>query len=475
MDDLRTWLAEVAELGELKKIDGADWDLEIGAVTMLSWTKPDRPALIFDHIKGYPPGYRVLTGSTSTANRVALTFHLPRVSSDRELVNLLRERFDTWIDKHKDFPPKVVRTGPVLENIQDKDKVNLLHFPVPKFHEEDGGRFIGTGDAVITRDPDTGELNVGTYRMQLFDKRTAGLFIVPGHHGRVHCEKYFSRNQPCPVVVSIGHHPLVFRVACIEVPVGVEMGMIGAIQGRPLEVIIDEITGLPFPASSEIVLAGFCHPGKMKEEGPFGEWTGYYASKPEPAPVLEVERVYYRNNPIIVGSPPGRSPNDSSYSTAVIRSALLHKFLSDSGLPDVQGTWVSEEGSTQLIVVSIKQRYAGHAKQAALLTSQSAVGTNLGRYVIVVDEDIEPSNIHEVLWATCTRSDPEKDIDIIRRTKSNPLDPVVRRPAKAFFNSVAIIDACKPFEWKSEFPREVRLSPGLIQSVKTKWSDLLNL
>ncbi|MBI4333342.1 MAG: UbiD family decarboxylase [Chloroflexi bacterium] len=461
-------------MGELKKVDGADWDLEIGAITMLSWARRDRPALLFDHIKGYPAGFRVLTGSTSTPNRVALTLHLPKVASTRELVTLLREKLNTWVDKHKEYSPKIVSRGPALENIQAGDKVNLLQFPIPKFHEEDGGRYIGTGDAVITRDPDTGEINVGTYRMQLFDEKTAGLFMVPGRHGRVHYEKYFARNQPCPVVVSIGHHPLIFRVASNEMPAGAEMGVIGAIQGSPLEVIIDELTGLPFPAHSEIVLAGWCRPGNKRLEGPFGEWTGYYASKPDPAPVFEVERVYHRNDPILLGSPPGRAPSDSSYFSAVMRSALLQKYLSDAGVPDVRAVWASEEGGTQLIITSIKQRYAGHAKQAAILTSQSSIGTNLGRYVIVVDEDIEPSNLQEVLWAVCTRSDPEKDIDILRRTRSNPLDPMLRRPAKGgLFNSVAIIDACKPFEWKDEFPQEISISPELIAKVKQKFGEIV--
>ncbi len=473
MDDLRTWLAEVAELGELKKIDGADWNLEIGAAAMLSWSNPNRPALIFDRIKGYPEGYRVLTGSTSTPSRMAATFHLPRVSTSRELVNLFEKKFHDWIGDHQKFPPKIVKTGPALENIQDGDRVNLLQFPVPQWHEEDGGRFIGTGDSVITRDPDTGELNMGTYRMQLHDQRTAGIMLVPGHHGRIHMEKYFARKQPCPMIVSVGHHPLIFRISCLELPPGAEMGTIGAIQGKPMELVIDEVTGLPFPAGSEIVMAGFLRPGNTRPEGPFGEWTGYYVSKPEPAPVLDVKRVYYRNNPIIVGSPPGRSPSDSSYFLSVMRSSLLQKFLADAGVPDVQAAWVSEEGGTQLIIVSIKQRYAGHAKQAAILTSQSPIGTNLGRYVIVVDEDIEPSNLQEVLWAMCTRSDPEKDIDILRRTRSNRLDPVLKRPIKGMFNSVAIIDACKPFEWKDDFPKEISISPELVARVQQKFGDAL--
>ncbi len=132
-------------------------------------------------------------------------------------------------------------------------------------------------------------------------------------------------------------------------------------------------------------------------------------------------------------------------------------------------------GIQQLIIISIKQRYPGHAKQAALLASQHRIGAHMGRYVIVVDEDIDPTNIQDVLWALCTRSDPEKDIDIIRRCWSHPIDPMIRKPTKAFFNSRAIIDACKPYEWMDEFPPEIRCAPELVGRVKQKWSGVLKL
>ncbi len=126
-----------------------------------------------------------------------------------------------------------------------------------------------------------------------------------------------------------------------------------------------------------------------------------------------------------------------------------------------------------LVIISLEQQYAGHAKAAALLASQSRIITGVGgRYVIVVDEDIDPTNIEEVLWALCTRADPEKDIDIIRRVKSGRLDPLLRRPAEAFFRSIAIIDACKPYEWMNEFSKSVDLDPEVVERVRAKWNDL---
>ncbi|MBI2933944.1 MAG: UbiD family decarboxylase, partial [Chloroflexi bacterium] len=228
------------------------------------------------------------------------------------------------------------------------------------------------------------------------------------------------------------------------------------------------------PADSEIVLAGFCPPGRLEDEGPFGEWVGYYVSGVQKRPVLEVERVYFRNEPIIYGAPPGRAPSDSSYQQFVLRGALLHNQLEQCGVPDIRGVWLNEAGGREFIIVSIKQRYAGHAKQTATLASQLAMGGGfMGRWIVVVDEDIDPTDTNDVLWAMCTRVDPVKDIDIVRRCWSSSVDPIIHQPSKSAFNSRAIIDACKPFEWMNEFPPEVKVSSELLRQVESKWGKLL--
>ncbi len=473
MDDLRVWLRKARDLGQIDQVDGADWDLEIGAITALNWRKQGYHGLIFDNIKGYPPGYRVLTSSTSNAPLVALTFNLPTNVQGLELLEVVRPKINEWNGNLGKFGIHYVKEGPILENVLSGDKIDLFKFPVPRWHELDGGRYIGTGDAVITQDPDNAQINLGTYRIMVHDKKTTALYISPGKHGRVHYEKYHARGQKAPVCISVGHHPLVFRTACLELPHGAEYNYIGAVTGQPVDVIKEEITGLPIPANADIVIAGFCPPNKTKIEGPFGEWTGYYASKDRPAPIFEVERIYHRNDPIIVGSPPGRAPSDSSFMRGILVSAMTHNELVAAGVPDVRGVWMGEAPQQQFIVVSIKQRYAGHAKQAAVLASQMRRGAYMGRYTVVVDEDIDPTNLQEVLWAICTRSDPEKSIDIMRRCWSTPLDPTIRKPTNAYYNSRAIIDACKPFEWKDEFPQEIKISPELAQRVSAKFKDVL--
>lgn len=473
--DLRGWLKKVEAIGELKIIDGADWNQEIGAITELNTKRKNGSALIFDNIKGYPKGFRVLASALLTPGRLGLTYGFPTDLTDNELINRFRGKPLEWENESVKFPPQFVKNGPVFENLKKGKDVNVLEFPTPKWHERDGGRFIGTGSAVITRDPDTGLVNLGTYRIQVIDKKRVTLYISPGKHGRIHYEKYHEMKKPCPVAVSVGHDPLTYVAAALEVPTGLcEYNYMGAIAGEPYKVVKGPVTGLPIPANAELVLEGWCHPDDVHEEGPFGEWTGYYASGMRPAPVIRVECVIHRNNPIIFGVPPNRPPHDYSYLRSVVRSAMLYDSLVKAGVPDIRGVWCHEAGGSRLLlIVSIKQRYPGHARQAGFVASQCQVGAYLGRYVIVVDDDIDPTSTFDVLWALATRSDPVRDIDIIRRAWSGPLDPVIPRGPEVGFNSRAIIDACRPYEWIDKFPAVSESSPELQAKIMKKWSKVL--
>ncbi|MDP2646258.1 MAG: UbiD family decarboxylase [Desulfobacterales bacterium] len=468
MEDLRAWMRKVETMGELRKIDGADWDLEIGAILSPRVCGKDSSAFLFNHIKDYPEGFRILTRPLKSASRVALSFHLPQVG-ENELVKILRHKIPQWEAELSNFPPRIVGSGPVLENIRSGREVNLFEFPVPKWHEHDGGRYFGTADAVITRDPDTGEINLGTYRIAVHDEKTAGLFCVPGHHGMLHYQKYHDRGQACPVAVVCGDHPLFFGIGSLPVN-GPEYNWIGAIDGHPVDVIEEEVTGLPIPTNSEIVIVGWCPPGKTRVEGPFGEWTGHYGGSEMPAPIIEIERVYFRNKPIMLGSCPGRPPSDHACMRGAFRSAELHNELEKAGISDIQGVWLSDAAERMFIIISLKQRYPGHARRAGLMAAQTEVAAFMGRYVVVVDEDIDPTNMDDVVWAMAFRSDPEKDIDIIRGTAGSRLDPIIRKTASSFTTSRAIIDACKPFDWIDEFPKVVDLSPGLLEKARKKWS-----
>lgn len=474
--DLRAWIAEARALGELKDVYGADWNLELGAVSEVNVRKPNAPALLFDRIPGYPEGFRVLTCSTASPARLSSILRLSGEVTHHGLVQKLRGLPRTWQAAAPQYDPVGVDTGPALENIRRDAEVDLFAFPAPLWHELDGGRYIGTGCSVVTKDYDSDWVNVGTYRVMIHDARHVGLDMVPGKHGAIQYDKHMKAGKPFPVVIVLGSDPLAYLISGIEVPFGMcEYNYMGAILGEPVAVVHGELTGLPFPAASEIVLEGYAHPGDERIEGPFGEFHGYYPGKAHAAPAVEVKRIYFRGNPILMGSPPAKPPNDYSYSKAVMRSALLMDALAASGVPDVQSVWAHEIGGARMFnVVAIRQRYAGHARQAGHILNQCGVGAYMSRYSVVVDEDIDPANLQEVMWAVATRTDPEIDIDIIRRGMGSKNDPMsIAYPYAAPLSSKAIIDACRPFEHLADFPAVAEASKELQAKVKDKWKDIL--
>jgi UbiD family decarboxylase len=474
--DLRVWLSDIRKLGELKDVIGADWNLELGAISELNVKKDLPPALLFDEIAGYPKGYRVLTCSTSSPARLSSILRLPLQRTHKGLVDALRGKPAQWQSDAAKFDPVFVTNGPVLENVQKENKVDVLAFPAPLWHELDGGRYIGTGCSVVTRDLDSDWVNVGTYRVQAIDRSHVALDMVPGKHGRIHYDKHKQAGKRFPVAIVLGGDPLGYLISGIEVPFGMcEWNYIGAILKQPVSVIRGELTGLPFPAASEIVLEGFIEPNDERTEGPFGEFHGYYPGKAGTAPVVTVQRIYFRNEPILMGSPPAKPPNDYSYSKAVMRSALLHDALAAAGVPDVRAVWAHEIGGARMFnVVAIKQRYAGHARQAGHILSQCGVGAYMSRYSVVVDDDIDPSNLQEVMWAVATRSDPAIDIDIIQRGMGSKNDPMyVAYAYDAPLSSKAIIDACRPWDHLEDFPAVAEASKALQEKIRAKWKDLL--
>lgn len=465
--DLREWVRQVDEMGELLRIDGVDWNLEIGALSEVAGRGSTSQAILFDRIKDYPAGFRVLVGMVESLKRAALTTNLPTDINRNEFIAAWKER----LNNPTLIPPKYVDHGPVTENVYTGKEIDILKLPVPKWHERDGGRYVGTAHVVVTQDPEEGWINLGVYRVMVHDRDRLALYISPGKHGRIHRQKSFDMGKPLKVAISFGQDPLLFLMASRALPWGTqEFDFAGGIKGEPIEVIRGELTGLPIPAASEAAIEGEVMPEELQEEGPFGEWTGYYASGERKEPVLRVKSFMHRNDPIITGFPPIRPLPGADSCSSLIRAAFIWDSLDKAGVPDVSG--VASYQNRFFTVVSIKQRYPGHAKQAAIIASQCLTGAYLGRYVVVVDEDIDIADINDVLWAICTRTDPEKSIDILRRCWSGPLDPIIPRADKGL-NSRAIIDACRPYEWAADFPPVSGASKELKQKVLEKFASYL--
>lgn len=472
---LRTWLREIESLGELCDVRGAHWDKELGAIAELSYRRPAPKALLFDDIVGYASGQRVLTGSTGSSRRLGHTLRLGKDLDDGALVDALRGRPSQWAERSVDFPVEVVTDAPLLANEIPGPEVDLTAFPVPLWHEHDGGRFVGTGCFVVTSDPETGQVNGGCYRMQVQDDgRTATISAVPGKHGEQNISRWFSLHGRAPVAVSFGHDPLLLVTGGTEVPAGIsELDYAGAIAGERVPVVLGPDTQLPIPAGSEMALEGWLRPDLTRDEGPFGEWTGYYSASQRPVLAMEVSRLLHRDDPIQLGAPPGKPPHDYSYMRTVMKSAMIQDDLVRAGLTGIRSVWAHEAGGGRLFVaVSVRQRYAGHARQVGHLTAQCPAAAYMNRYVVVVDDDVDAADLDEVVWAMSTRSDPEQDIDVLRRTWGSKLDPMLA-PGAPPHNSRAVIDACRPFERRDTFPRVSQSDPDYLRSVAAQWAHVL--
>jgi 4-hydroxy-3-polyprenylbenzoate decarboxylase len=474
-DGLRSFLADCEALGELQVIRDADWNLEIGAVTeTASELITDPPALLFDDIKGYPRGFRVLSLPTASRVRMALALRLPTEMGKMEIVREASRRMRV----NPPIPPKEVTHGPVLENVMRGEEIDLFKFPSLHSHRRDGGRYIGTGDTLMNRDPETGYVNMGTYRMQVHERDLLGLWQSPGQQGRLIAERYWKQGKPCPVVATFGGDPLIFTFSYIKFGWGVpELDRVGGMFGHPVEVVKGPLTGLPIPAHAEVAIEGeIPPPGEESHvEGPFGEWTGYYAagthSSGEAQPVIRVKAIYHRNDPILLNMQP-QWPGAPHHAVR-FDSGIMWNQLEGAGIPGIAGVYTY---NPFLVVIAIRQQYAGHAKQAGTAALSCAAGARNGRFVIVVDDDIDPSNMEEVMWAMTTRVDPASDIQTIDNCWASPLDPRMPPDLSAngpHVNSRAIFYAVRPWNWRDKFPMVNRIDKDQRDAVVEKYKSVL--
>jgi UbiD family decarboxylase len=471
-EDLRVWIDRMEAAGELQRVDGAERMEEIGGIVDIVQRKMGRPALLFDDIPGYPKGYRVLANILTSVKRIALTLGLPETANEIDLVKYWR----SYLKGAKTIAPLEVKTGPVMENVLSGKDVNILKFPTPKWHEYDGGPMIGTACMVITRDPDSGWINFGAYRVQVYDDPTiASVMISKGKHGDIVMRKYFERGEACPIAVVVGVQPLPYMMSGLEIPYGVgEYDVVGGMQGAPVEILNMPVTGLPIPANAEIAFEGTITQDDLIEEGPFGEWTGYYASGVRKQPVIRIKTIMHRNDPILLGAVPAVPPCDDTFYRDFYRSAAVWHQMEGAGIPGVQGVWANAAaGGRMWLTVCIKQMYPGHPKQAGLVAQQCHAGAYANRYVVVVDEDINPADNEQVIWAMATRVDPREDIEIIRTSWSTALDPMAYPEGLRALNARVVIDACRPWARKDTFPRVARSSKALDERIRAKWSAIL--
>ena len=462
--DLREFIALVEGLGVLRRIMNADPRFEVGGITEVAAGMAECPALLFDEIKGHKRGFRIFTNAVTNVQRAALALGL-----DPALRPL--DALRAWMEKRKSLTPRppVQAAADFLQHSVAGADVDVLRFPAPVWHRHDGGPFIGAGSLVVMRDPDTGWINVSVYRVQVHSANKVTVqFDHGGRHGAIIARKYWERGESCPVAVVHGEDPALFIAGFEYLPEAQsEYEFAGAIKGTPVEVHPGPVTGLPIPAHAEIVFEGRLLPMAQATlpEGPFGEFTGYYAAEARPGPVMEVTAIHHRSDPILLGSPPMKPPR--FHFGLPLRAATIWGNLEAAGVSDVTGVW--QHVSQLMTVVALRPRYDGHAKRAALI---AAAHSYMARLVVVVDDDIDPSNLADVMWAVTTRCEPAEGIDILRNAWSSALDPRIPPDAKergTTAHSKAIVDACRPFAWRDRFPKTSALSLDETREIEQKW------
>jgi 4-hydroxy-3-polyprenylbenzoate decarboxylase len=289
-------------------------------------------------------------------------------------------------------------------------------------------------------------------------------------------KKYQKMKKPMPAAAVIGADPLLFLAGSTLVSAGVcEYDIVGSLRGTPCEVIKSDLTGLPLPATAELILEGEVEtdPSKFREEGPFGEYTGYYSGKTGeewPKPILSVKRILHRKNLIFWATSVGKPVTDTHMIQSLNRTATLWTDLENMKVPGVQSVYIPpESGGRFWSIVSVKQMYPGHSMHVGTAVISTTTGHYGMKGVIVVEDDIRADDIPRVLWALAMRYDPYRSTQIIKRGRSTPLDPALPVESREIVSRI-IMDACIPYEWERK-PVEIKLDEEMVKKVQERWKE----
>jgi 4-hydroxy-3-polyprenylbenzoate decarboxylase len=459
--DLRKWIAELEKNKQLVRInEEVDGKYEMGCLIRRIYDIPGGGvAVLFENIKGnqHTQGKKYFAASLSSYKRIALAMDLPIDTPYPDLIQEYRKRIKNPI------PAILVKGGACKEVVEEGDKVNLKEFPVPYFHPLDGGPYMGTFHTVITKDPESGRLNMGMYRMMLHDEKNLGTYILPFQHWAKHFEKYRKLNRKMPVAVCFGQAQtnLLTAFSPLEHPPD-EFAYSGGLAGEPVRLVKCETADLEVPEDAEIVLEGEIdfNPETFREEGPFGEYYGYLYGRSSPKPVLNVKCVTHRKDPIMQGTLEGRSvpgANEDHHGMSIVLAANIYDILESHG---VEVTGVSLPLGAQgynHIVIGIRQKYQGESMRVASIIWSTKMGLLCYKHVVVVDEDIDVYNPAMVEFAISSRVNASEDIKIFDGFPGSPLDPRIPPEEKAPWMGMGkwarmLIDATRPFHWE---PREL--------------------
>ena len=461
--DHRDFFIALEKEGELCKItQEVDWDQEAGAIGRRAY-EMEGPCILFENVKNYPKGFRISNGTTGNWRRVAISLGLPANTPVREIYKTYEEKLE------KKIPPIIARreNAPCKENVMLGDDVDLYKFPCPMIHEGDGGRYVGSWDIVVCKDPDTGWTNWGTYRFMVHTKNwLTGWPQSTSQLAMIVKEKHLPRKQNMPIAIVLGADPISHLIATAAIRIQEnEADYVGGMRGEPLELVPCETNDLLVPAHAEIVIEGELLIDKIAPDGPFGEYSGYRSGTMCEGVAVKLKAITYRNNPIVTMISLGMPPDDSSIAASLSAAVTMKKGLLRRGIP-VTDVYVPPEGVTHLIVVGVKKGGIDVTRKVLDYFTARRVMTNKH---IIVDDDVDVFNMAEVLHAFATKCHPGRGILYEwYEGRSNALTPCWSVEERKRLKGVSVaFDSTWPPEWpretipikasfKAMYPRELQ-------------------
>src|ERR1700693_5268434 len=399
--DMRTWIAELEAAGELIRIDKlVDPLTQMGSLLYQSREK----ALLFEKL---PHGWRSLGQAPANVRHAAIAFG----ATEETVIPLLAEKLGTRI------PPVMVATGPVKDVKLKQGEFDLTQLPVHVAGQRDGGPVIGSG-LVVTKDPDTGQRNLSFHRLQIKGPSKSGILLYPRHTWKNYL-KYQARNEPMPVAIFIGHHPLYYAAAATTAAYGLdEFEIAGGYLGEAVRLVKCETVDLEVPADAEIVLEGYIPPHYREEEGPFSEFQDYYVTGTGKNPVVEYHHMTRRSDAIFKNLQNGSEMEGWGLPKIPMSAAIYRRLKDVGGGPNIHNVMVLP-GIFGLVVQMTSRTY-GEAQNVLMAALSSEY--QHPKIAMAVDADVDISNPLELLWALSTRVNPQEDVVIIPGTHNHAMD-----------------------------------------------------
>ncbi len=481
--DLRDFIAQLEARGELRRIRyPANPNLEITEICDRT-LKSQGPALLFENPKGY--SIPLLGNLFGTPHRVALGMGEESVESLREVGKLLaflkepdppkgmKDAFSKLpiFKQVLNMNPRELKNAACQETILQGIDIDLGRYPVQTCWPGDAGPLI-TWALVVTRGPLKARQNLGIYRLQVIGRDKVIMRWLAHRGGALDFRDWQQAHpgEPFPVAVALGADPATILGAVTPVPDTLsEYAFAGLLRGDKTEVVKCRLSELQVPASAEIVLEGFIHPGETAPEGPFGDHTGYY-NEVEEFPVFTIECITQRESPIYHSTYTGRPPDEP----AVLGVALNEVFVPilQKQFPEIVDFYLPPEGcSYRMAVVSMKKQYPGHAKRVMFGVWSFLRQFMYTKFVIVTDDDVNVRDWKDVIWAITTRMDPSRDVTLIENTPIDYLD--FASPVSGLGSKMGMDATNKwPGETSREWGTPIAMSPEVKEKVDQVWESL---